>query len=236
MWNMLRHQGWLFNFLACADTVGFFFHVCLAIHTAFLVSSASLGLLTQSQRKLGKWTHGCVLSHSLQTPTAPCHWLSMLICGCRCANSNDTILFLHSPLGFSTSQLFTAFGNCLFYQAPNLPIFNFCFLFYYFLFCFFLSCLSSVPEEFVLLSWAKGIQHHLPLLDKWEVLHWSLQITSLHSSSVLSLPQQQGIILWSGICMRKQMLSSFVLEVCSGEGEGSSAVFSHTSHLCTKNV
>lgn len=177
----------------------------------------------------------CSVTHCRLPQLLAIGW-AWLICGCRCANSNDTILFLHSPLGFATSQLFTAFGNCLFHQAPNLPIFNFCFLFYYFLFCFFLSCLSSVPEEFVLLSWAKGIQHHLPLLDKWEVLHWSLQITSLHSSSVLSLPQQQGIILWSGICMRKQMLSSFVLEVCSGEGEGSSAVFSHTSHLCTKNV
>lgn len=97
-----------------------------------------------------------------------------------------TLLLAFRLLLMLLSQLFTAFGNCLFSavrkKAPNLPVFNFCFL----------SCLpwlSSVPEEFVLLLWTKGIHHHLPLLNKWEVLHWSLM--SLHSSSVLSLPWQQ---------------------------------------------
>lgn len=95
---------------------------------------------------------------------SPSSLLSMGFCGCKCASSNNIVLFLHSPFGYSTSvialsQLSTVFCNCLFCQAPNLPIFDFCFL-------SFLSCLSSIPGEFVLLSWAKGIQRHLPLLNK----------------------------------------------------------------------
>lgn len=151
----------------------------LAIHTTFLGSSASLGLLTQSQRKLGKCTHGCLCAQSL-TADSPSSLplaerglfvavdvLILMIQYCF-----YTLLWAFPPQLLLLSQLCTVFGNCLFYQAPNLPIFNFCFL-------SFLSCLSSVPEEFVLLSWTKGIQHHLPLLNKWEVLHWSLQITCL---------------------------------------------------------
>lgn len=70
------------------------------------------------------------------------------------------------------SQHFTEFYNCLFYQASNLPIFNLRFL-------YFLSCLSTVPGEFVLLSQTKGIHCYLPLVTRGGFLHWSVQITCI---------------------------------------------------------
>lgn len=87
--------------------------------------------------------------------------LILIIWSCLYSLPSSVLLLL--PL---LSQLFTEF------DAPNLSIFNFCFL-------SFLSCLSTIPGEFVLLSWAKGTHCHLPLLTRGEFLHWSLQITCL---------------------------------------------------------
>lgn len=115
MWNMLRCQGWPFNFLA------FLYYRILLLYVSCRSHRISWVLFVAVD----------VLILMIQY----CFY---------------TLLLVFPPLLLLLSQIFAAFCDCLFYQASNLHILNFHFL-------FFLSCLSSVPEEFVLLSWTKGI-------------------------------------------------------------------------------
>lgn len=80
-------------------------------------------------------------------------------------------LLLLSLLSQLSTSFFFFLKTAFFIKLVYL-IFNFCFLSFF-------SCLSTIPGDFVLLSWSKGIHCHLPLLTRGEFLHCSLQITCL---------------------------------------------------------
>lgn len=128
-----------------------------------------------------------------------------------------TLLLVFPPLLLLLSQILAAFCNCLFYQASNLHILNFHFL-------FFLSCLSSIPEEFVLVSELKEFSTIFLFLMN-ERFCTGLSRSHVFAQLfffVITVATRNNIVKWY---LHEKANAFFIcLRGVQGEGEGSSAV------------